>query len=65
MIVAETFMELVKDPNHWLFELMLMMIFDGLIGAILYPRFKRWLKNHDEKKHAHQHCKDVHQEALF
>lgn len=64
-MIAETFMELVKDPNHWLFEIMLMVIFDGLIGMILYPLFKRWLKSHDEKKHAHEHCQDVHQGELF
>lgn len=62
MVVGETFIELVKDPAHWEFEIMLMAIFDGLIGALAYPMFKRWLKAHDERKHAHLHCEDVHQE---
>ena len=65
MVLAETYVELLKDPNHWLFELTLIAIFDGLIGAIAYPLVKRWLKNHDERKHAHQHCEDVHQDTLF
>lgn len=65
MIIGETFIELVKDPNHWAFEIMLMVLFDGLIGAAAIPLFKRWLKNHDAKKHAHEHCEDVHQETLF
>lgn len=59
-MIAETFVELVKDPNHWLFEIMLMVIFDGLLMAGAVPLFRRWLKNHDEKKHAHEHCDDVH-----
>jgi len=66
MIFAEeTFWDLMRSGPHWAFELFLMVLFDGLIGAILYPLFKRWLKAHDERKHAHEHCNDVHQEKLF
>lgn len=56
MILAETFVELVKDPAHWMFEIMLMVIFDVLIGAIAWPFIKKAVKSHDEKKHRHEHC---------
>lgn len=65
MIIGETFIELVKDPNHWLFEIMLMVIFDGLLAGILYPLFRRWLQAHDDKKHAHEHCEDAHPEPTI
>jgi hypothetical protein len=65
MFLGETFIELVKDPAHWEFEIMLMVIFDGLIGMAAIPLFKRWLKAHDAKKHAHLHCEDVHDMELI
>lgn len=47
----ETLLMLLKDPNHWIFELILMGIFDLLIGAILWPlvlrpRLQRWHSHH-------------------
>lgn len=42
----ETFLSLVCDPNHWLFELMLMALFDGLVGMILWPCFRRFALHH-------------------
>lgn len=65
MILGETYWELMTNWPHWAFEITLMVIFDGLIGMAAIPLFKRWLKNHDIKKHAHEHCEDVHQEELF
>lgn len=65
MILAETYMELMTDPAHWFFEITLIVIFDVLLGMILWPFAKKWLKAHDEKKHAHEHCDDVHQGELF
>jgi hypothetical protein len=38
----ETFLSLLRDPAHWEFELFLMVVFDGLIGAVLWP----WLRKH-------------------
>lgn len=54
MLLAETFTELVKDPNHWYFEIMLMVIFDILIGAIAWPFIKSAIRRHDERKHPHK-----------
>jgi hypothetical protein len=42
----ETFWTLLKDAAHWEFELFLILLFDGLIGALLWPRLKRWTKHH-------------------
>ena len=50
----ETFWTLVKDVSHWEFELFLMFIFDGVIGLILFPCFKKWIRHHkkDDKNTA-------------
>jgi hypothetical protein len=44
----ETFFTLLSDPAHWLFELTLMAVVDGLIGALIWPRLKRWTHHHRE-----------------
>jgi hypothetical protein len=42
MMTPETFWTLLHDPAHWEFEIFLMVIFDGVIGAALLP----WIKKH-------------------
>ena len=42
----ETFWDLFTDPAHWWFEITLILIFDVIIGALLWPRFKNWIKHH-------------------
>jgi uncharacterized membrane protein len=34
------FLELVKSPGHWMFEIMLIIIFDVIIGLLLWPKIK-------------------------
>lgn len=62
MIIAEMWYELLKDYNHWIFEFISSMTENIILGLIFLPLFRRWLKHHDAKKHAHQHCEDVHDE---
>ena len=46
MIESETFRSLLCDRAHWEFELFLMLLFDGIVGCILYPfALKHW-KHH-------------------
>jgi membrane protein implicated in regulation of membrane protease activity len=59
---VEDFWFLLHNLAHWEFELFLMFIFDVVLGLLLIPFVKRWLKKHDERKHAHEHCEDVHGE---
>lgn len=59
-MVSETYWELMGNWPHWAFELTLMALFDIIIGMILWPFAKKWLQNHDTKKHAHEHCDDIH-----
>ncbi len=42
----ETFFTLLKDPSHWEFEIFLMVIFDGLIGFLVWPRISKFLTHH-------------------
>ena len=48
MVEQETFWTLLFDPSHWEFEIFLMIIFDGLIGALIWPRIKKWFQHHEE-----------------
>ncbi len=61
----QRYWELVTDPAHLLLELTLIILIDVIIGMIAWPFAKKWLKEHDRKKHAHEHCDDVHQGQLF
>ena len=48
----ETFWTLLTDVAHWEFEIFLMLIFDVVIGILIWPRVKRWFQHHkddDEK----------------
>lgn len=42
----ETFWTLLRDPAHWEFELLLIFIFDVLIGLIIWPHLRGFLKHH-------------------
>jgi hypothetical protein len=44
----ETFWTLLRDLPHWEFELFLMVIFDVIIGALIWPRIKKSLMHHKE-----------------
>jgi len=46
----ETFWTLFTDPAHWLFEIFLILLFDVLIGAILWPKIKKVIKHTEEHK---------------
>jgi len=52
----ETFWTLLHDAAHWEFELFLMAVFDGLIGAgivgFCWPRVKKHWKHHLERDKA-------------
>ena len=42
----ETFFTLLKDAAHWEFELFLVLIFDVVIGMLIWPYIMRWFKHH-------------------
>lgn len=50
-MLGETYWELMSNIDHWLFELTLLALFDGLIGALAWPLVKRWIKTHDRIHH--------------
>ena len=42
----ETFWSLLHDAAHWEFEVFLMILFDGLVGALLWPFLKKHYAHH-------------------
>jgi len=42
----ETFFTLVTDLAHWQFELFLIVLFDVVIGLILWPWIKKFIIHH-------------------
>jgi hypothetical protein len=45
----ETFWTLLHDAAHWEFELFLMLVFDGVLGALLWPFVKKHWGHHVER----------------
>lgn len=52
-MLLETFNTLLHDPAHWEFELLVglveMVVFDLLIGVLVWPRIKRHI-HHDVRQ---------------
>ncbi len=51
----ETFVELLLDPNHWGFEIVVMLLFDVLIGALAWPAIKRHIHKDVDVAEEHEH----------
>lgn len=47
------YFQLLGNGAHWMFELTLIFLFDIIIGLILWPIIKRWIRHHDRTKHGH------------
>jgi hypothetical protein len=45
----ETFWTLLRDSAHWEFEIFLMLLLDGLVGAIAWPLIKKHWEHHIER----------------
>jgi len=50
----ETFWTLLCDPAHWELEIFLMVVFDVLVGALAWPRIRRWLRHHRAEEVHHE-----------
>lgn len=46
MCPEETFWTLFLNAAHWEFEIFLMLLFDVLIGALIWPFAKRHIVHH-------------------
>ena len=42
----ETFFTLITSAAHWELELFIMIVVDGIIGALVWPRIKRFFVHH-------------------
>jgi uncharacterized membrane protein (DUF106 family) len=56
----EDFLHLLKDPAHWYFEFLLIIIFDILIGLIIWPFIQKALVHH---KSDHERLEDLEREV--
>lgn len=54
--ILQGYFELLQSWPHWMFEITLILIFDVIIGLILWPLIKRAVHRHDEEKHAKCPC---------
>lgn len=50
MCQTETFFSLLRDSAHWEFEIFLMILFDVVIGILLWPLLKRTIHKHFHDK---------------
>jgi hypothetical protein len=46
---TETFIDLLKSAPHWEFEILLMVVFDLVLGAALLPFLRRHWSHHRER----------------
>lgn len=44
------YLNILKDPAHWLFEITLILLFDVIIGLIVWPKVTKILKHLEEHK---------------
>ena len=44
----ETFWTLFTDLAHWEFEIFLIVLFDVVIGVLIWPKIKGWYKHHKD-----------------
>jgi hypothetical protein len=51
-IEHETLWQLLCDPNHWILELIIVLIVDVIIGLVIWPWYKEAILHHisDDKK---------------
>ncbi len=56
----ETFFDLLKDPAHWEFEIFLMIVFDVIIGFVIWPFIQKALVHH---KSDHERLEDLEKEV--
>jgi len=54
-ILAESFWTLLRDPAHWYFELVLILLFDVLIGALAWPAIRRHIHRDVGAAEKHEH----------
>ena len=52
----ESFFDLLKDPAHWEFEIFLIIVFDVIVGVIIWPFLQKALSHH---KSDHERLEDL------
>ena len=57
----ETFWELLTDPAHWYFEFLLIIIFDVIVGLLIWPFVNKALLHH---KSDHERLEDLEREVI-
>lgn len=56
----ESFWDLLMDPAHWYFELFLIVLFDVIVGLLIWPFVRRGIMHH---KSDHERLEDLEREV--
>lgn len=56
----ETFWDLLMDPAHWYFELFLIVLFDVIVGLLIWPFVRKGIMHH---KSDHERLEDLEREV--
>lgn len=51
--IWDSYLDLITDPAHLMLEATLILVIDVLIGLLLWPAVKRWVRRHDRIHHGH------------
>ncbi len=56
----ESFWDLLMDPAHWYFELFLIVLFDVIVGLLIWPFVRKGIMHH---KSDHERLEDLEREV--
>jgi len=56
LLLLETFGQLLRNPAHWEFEIFLMLLFDVLIGALVWPQIQKHIHKDVNTAERHDHA---------
>lgn len=53
------YISILTDPAHWMFELTVQLLVDGLLLGVGWRLGMRWVKRHDRRHHNHESAEDT------
>lgn len=59
MDILTDYISILTDPAHWMFELTVQLLVDGLLLGVGWRLGMRWVKRHDRRHHNHESEEDT------